>query len=190
MIAFFTGHNGKYWSVDNDGNITADSSEPVPFIFELRGLSRMTIRCPNGNYIVGEQNGIMTAKTSDLEKATGWEYWYHLISISLPVTKQYSLCWGTCSICVQQSKRDNVQISRSILLHALNSRSSCWTKLLQNRYHANYVLHSLFELLAFNVFKILDFSLKSQSMDYIALTLALWTDGCQIPRFFPNFSET
>lgn len=67
-------HNGKYWSVDNDGNITADSSEPVPFIFELRGLSRMTIRCPNGNYIVGEQNGIMTAKTSDLEKATGWEY--------------------------------------------------------------------------------------------------------------------
>lgn len=68
------GHNGKYWTVDGDGNVTADSVQPVPFIFEMRGQSRMTIRCPNGNYITGEQNGIMGAKTNELEKATFWEY--------------------------------------------------------------------------------------------------------------------
>lgn len=67
-------HNGKYWMVDGDGNMTADSVQPVPFIFEMRGQSRMTIKCPNGNYISGEQNGIMAAKSNDLEKATFWEY--------------------------------------------------------------------------------------------------------------------
>ena len=68
------GHNGKYWSVDGEGNLNADQSEPQAFIIELRGQSKMAIKAPNGNYIKGEQNGIMSAKSPDLQKATMWEY--------------------------------------------------------------------------------------------------------------------
>jgi fascin 1/2 len=73
-VYFLIGHNGKYWSVDGEGNLNADSASPQPFIMELRGQSKMAIRAPNGNYIKGEQNGIMSAKSPDLQKATMWEY--------------------------------------------------------------------------------------------------------------------
>jgi len=71
---YLVGHNGKYWSVDGEGNINADRPDPQPLIIELRGQSKMAIRAPNGHYIKGEQNGIMSAKSSDLQKATLWEY--------------------------------------------------------------------------------------------------------------------
>lgn len=71
---YFKGHNGKYWSVDATGNLNADQSAPQPFFIELRGHSKMAIKAPNGNYIKGEQNGIMSALSNDLKKATLWEY--------------------------------------------------------------------------------------------------------------------
>lgn len=71
---YLKGHNGKYWSIDADGNVNADQTSPQPFIFELRGQSKMAIKAPNGCYIRGEQNGIMSAKSQDREKAAMWEY--------------------------------------------------------------------------------------------------------------------
>ena len=67
------GTNGKFLSVEGDGSIVANQTSPQSFIFELRGNSRMAIKAPNGFYIRGEQNGIMTANV-DLTKATLWEY--------------------------------------------------------------------------------------------------------------------
>jgi hypothetical protein len=69
---YLKGHNGKYWSIDTDGNVTADQAAPQPFIFELRGQSKMAIKAPNGCYIRGEQNGIMSAKS--MEVTSLWEY--------------------------------------------------------------------------------------------------------------------
>lgn len=71
---FLIGHNGKYWSVDGEGNINANSGDPKPFFLELRGQSKMAIKTQQGNYIKGEQNGIMSAKSPDLQRATMWEY--------------------------------------------------------------------------------------------------------------------
>lgn len=71
---YLKGHNGKYWSIDSAGNVNADQASPQPFIFELEGQSKMAIKAPNGCYIRGEQNGIMSAKSSDKNKAAMWEY--------------------------------------------------------------------------------------------------------------------
>ena len=68
------GSNGKYWSVDEEGMVNADSAEPHPFICEMRTQSRFAIKAPNGCYIKGEQNGIFCAKTAEWQKATMWEY--------------------------------------------------------------------------------------------------------------------
>jgi fascin 1/2 len=68
------GQNGKYWSIDADGNVNADQTAPQPFIFELVGQSKMAIKAPNGCYIRGEQNGIMSAKSTDSRNAAMWEY--------------------------------------------------------------------------------------------------------------------
>lgn len=70
---YLKGSNGKYWSLSPDCMINADSDQKHPFIFELKGQSRMFIKAPNGRYVKGEQNGIFCAK-SDLSKATQWEY--------------------------------------------------------------------------------------------------------------------
>lgn len=35
----------------------------------------MTIKCPNGYYLVAEQNGTLTANTRYVDMATTWEYW-------------------------------------------------------------------------------------------------------------------
>jgi len=70
------GHNGKYWSVESDGNICANQASPQPFIFEFRAHSKMAIKAPNGCYVRGEQNGIMsaTSKEFDRNKTVMWEY--------------------------------------------------------------------------------------------------------------------
>lgn len=74
-VYYFKGHNGKYWSVDNEGRVKADQpQEPAPFVIELRGRSRMAIRTMAGQYLVGEQNGCIAAKQNDPQKATLWEY--------------------------------------------------------------------------------------------------------------------
>lgn len=70
------GHNGKYWSVEGDGSISASQTAPQPFIFEFRAHSKMAIKAPNGCYIRGEQNGIMSAKSKEFDrnKTVMWEY--------------------------------------------------------------------------------------------------------------------
>ena len=74
FVILNAGINGKYWNVDNQGMINADCGEPQSFIFELRGQSRFSIKAPNNCYIKGEQNGIFSAKSTELSKATLWEY--------------------------------------------------------------------------------------------------------------------
>ena len=69
-----TGSDGLYWAQESDGGLRANNSDPQPFIFELRGLSRFSIKAPNGCYMKGEQNGIVSAKSADLAGATLWEY--------------------------------------------------------------------------------------------------------------------
>ncbi|ELU16787.1 hypothetical protein CAPTEDRAFT_158885 [Capitella teleta] len=71
---FFKGQNGLYWALDDQQMINADSKDGHPFIIELRGLSRFAIKAPNGNYLKGEQNGIVSAKSSDLLRGTLWEF--------------------------------------------------------------------------------------------------------------------
>lgn len=76
FFVFFSGHNGKYWSVDSEGNINADSDsndESKRFYFQFIGQSKLLIRSQSGAYIKGEQNGIFRANV-DISKATQWEY--------------------------------------------------------------------------------------------------------------------
>lgn len=71
---FLKGHNGHYIGVDGEGCINADQAKPQPFFVELRGHSKMAIKTANGCYLVGEQNGIITAKGRDAQKGAMWEY--------------------------------------------------------------------------------------------------------------------
>ena len=73
-LSFAAGHNGKYISVDDEGNLNADQTEPQAFVIELRRSSRMALRAPNGCYVRGEQNGLMLATQIDPARATLWEY--------------------------------------------------------------------------------------------------------------------
>lgn len=61
--------------MDADGYLKADQvDDPLPFLLELRGRSKLAIRTSNGQYVVGEQNGTMMAKQNDPHKATLWEF--------------------------------------------------------------------------------------------------------------------
>lgn len=68
------GSNGKYMSVDGDGNVTITSESPVDFIFELRVHTHVVIIAPNGKFLQGAQNGSFTAKGSAISSTTLWEY--------------------------------------------------------------------------------------------------------------------
>jgi len=70
------GSNGRYWTVDaDDGSVTVDGQQPQPFIVELHRRARLAVRSTvNGNYLSGEQNGAVSAKYPDVERATLWEY--------------------------------------------------------------------------------------------------------------------
>lgn len=71
---YLKGQNGQYYRVDDEGYICSDSPRPEPFYFQLRAQSKMVVRASNGCYLKGEQNGILLAKVTELEKATMWEY--------------------------------------------------------------------------------------------------------------------
>jgi hypothetical protein len=73
-VCCVTGSNGKYWCVDKDGFISAESASAQPFYMELCGQSKCVLRASNGCYLKGEQNGIITAKSADRAVATAWEY--------------------------------------------------------------------------------------------------------------------
>lgn len=70
------GSNGRYWAVDvDDRSLTVDSEHPQAFIIELCQRSRLAIRSTvNGNYVSGEQNGCVSVKYPDIDRATLWEY--------------------------------------------------------------------------------------------------------------------
>lgn len=72
---YLKGSNAKYWTVDQEGNtISASSEERQPFQFEFRGLTRISIKAPNGLYLRGEQNGTLTASSSTVTKDCLWEF--------------------------------------------------------------------------------------------------------------------
>ncbi len=69
------GSNGKYWCVDKDSFVSAESISAQAFYMELCGQSKCVLRAAsNGCYLKGEQNGIITAKSQDRATATAWEY--------------------------------------------------------------------------------------------------------------------
>lgn len=73
-VYYFTGSNGKYWSVSSENTVNPDSATPVDFIVEFQPESKLTIKAPNGNFMKGEQNGLFRALAQDQESATLWEY--------------------------------------------------------------------------------------------------------------------
>lgn len=66
--------NGLYWAVDGDGGITANSPEPETFFLEFVQHSRLMIKCSNGRYLQGEQNGGFKAVGTSANQYTLWEY--------------------------------------------------------------------------------------------------------------------
>lgn len=66
--------NGQYWAVDGDGGITANSPEPEAFFLEFVQHSRMMIKCSNGRYLQGEQNGGFKAIGTSANQYTLWEF--------------------------------------------------------------------------------------------------------------------
>jgi fascin 1/2 len=68
------GPNDLYWAVDGDGGITCNSPEPENFYLEFVEHSRMMIKCANGKYLQGEQNGGFKASGTQVTKNTLWEF--------------------------------------------------------------------------------------------------------------------
>ena len=73
-LSFNSGMNGKFWAVDEENNINADSDVPEAFTVQLVGQSRFKLRTADGRYIKGEQNGLFQAKSTDPNDGTDWEY--------------------------------------------------------------------------------------------------------------------
>ncbi|XP_043219411.1 protein singed-like isoform X2 [Amphibalanus amphitrite] len=69
---FFKAQSGLYWSPE-DG-ISASSREPYPFYMELREPTRMCIKDAHGSYLCAQKNGSFRLDTTDVERATYWEF--------------------------------------------------------------------------------------------------------------------
>ena len=67
-----TAQSGLFWSPD-DG-ISASSREPYPFYMELREPTRMCIKDAQGAYLCAQKNGSFRLDTTDVERATYWEF--------------------------------------------------------------------------------------------------------------------
>ena len=71
---YIQGPNDLYWAVDGDGGITCNSPEPENFYLEFVEHTRLMIKCANGKYLQGEQNGGFKASGTQVTKNTLWEY--------------------------------------------------------------------------------------------------------------------
>ena len=66
---------GKYWHAAADGNVVAeDEAKADNFTFILPKHNHLCIKAPNGNFLKGTQNGLFTAKDSEMSKNAFWEY--------------------------------------------------------------------------------------------------------------------
>jgi len=73
-VYYISGDSGNYLAIDKDGGISAEGRQKEPFMFELSGQSRFYIKAPNGNFLKGEQNGLMQPVATSRGGATLWEF--------------------------------------------------------------------------------------------------------------------
>lgn len=68
--------SGKYWHTEDNGSITVtdDASKADDYTFILPKYNHLCIKAPNGNLLKGSQNGLFTAKDSEMNKTALWEY--------------------------------------------------------------------------------------------------------------------
>ena len=61
------GSNGKYWTTDG-GQVmcVGEQGEATGFQLELLGNSRIGIKTADGNYLRGENNGVLTASAPEV----------------------------------------------------------------------------------------------------------------------------
>jgi len=71
---YIKGSNNKYWTLDDHDTLESANTETITFLLEFCDNSRVHIKASsNGKYLLGEQNGLVTA-TADKKKATMWEF--------------------------------------------------------------------------------------------------------------------
>lgn len=72
ILAFYNvlGNNGKFWSSDGSQVMCSASQvgEATGFQLELLGNSRIAIKTAEGQYLRGENNGVLTATGSEVNK--------------------------------------------------------------------------------------------------------------------------
>ncbi|CAK8695906.1 unnamed protein product [Clavelina lepadiformis] len=67
--------SGKYWAIDGDKKVAANSAEPQYFVIELVKGSKIALKSESGGgYITSDHVGIMKADGSAINKSTLWEY--------------------------------------------------------------------------------------------------------------------
>ncbi|XP_060080107.1 protein singed-like [Ylistrum balloti] len=66
--------NGKYWSISEDGHVSADGDEPTHFKIEFHKQTSIYIKGPNGRYLKGEQNGNFRVIGEESGPDTAWEF--------------------------------------------------------------------------------------------------------------------
>ncbi|XP_077979827.1 fascin-like [Glandiceps talaboti] len=70
----FKGKEDKFWSVDNQGNLSMGGPDACEFTLEFHEQSKVSLRAPNGCLLKGEQSGIFRANGDCVEAGTLWEY--------------------------------------------------------------------------------------------------------------------
>ncbi|XP_067935322.1 fascin-like isoform X2 [Watersipora subatra] len=71
----FKGSNGKYWTTDG-GQVmcVGEQGEATGFQLELLGNSRIGIKTADGNYLRGENNGVLTASAPEIKNDSKYEF--------------------------------------------------------------------------------------------------------------------
>lgn len=62
------------WGIAGNNDVIPGAPAAANFTFEFEGQTTVHIRCPNGNYLNGESNGLLTAAASEKGEKTLWEY--------------------------------------------------------------------------------------------------------------------
>uniref|UniRef100_A0A4W4GKD0 Fascin n=1 Tax=Electrophorus electricus TaxID=8005 RepID=A0A4W4GKD0_ELEEL len=65
---------GKYWTVEANGAVVSSSGAPVYFNFEFCDYNKVAIKTLEGNYLKGDQAGVLKANAQGIANATLWEY--------------------------------------------------------------------------------------------------------------------
>uniref|UniRef100_A0AAY5ECC8 Fascin n=1 Tax=Electrophorus electricus TaxID=8005 RepID=A0AAY5ECC8_ELEEL len=70
----FSDSLGKYWTVEANGAVVSSSGAPVYFNFEFCDYNKVAIKTLEGNYLKGDQAGVLKANAQGIANATLWEY--------------------------------------------------------------------------------------------------------------------